>query len=257
MLVLCLLLALQDSSAIADRLRSDRIEERDLATRELLKLGGKASPAVEALLSDPDPEVVLRARHVLREFALEGPRKDRLRMEETLAGAKSVHLRFKTIDPRTGRTVPGELWVKGDRIRGRIGGGTGLAILQILSDGHRVRVSRCTIAPEVFEASEGQGRDLVIGVFRQGAQRGLRAKAMKAVLGEGRLDGESQPRPGVLRHLQGVGCGDVLIHDLTLSDAGLPTKQVLSFDIGEVEIETYELTLNEDIPDGMFSLEGK
>ncbi len=257
MLLLCLLLALQDPSALADRLRSDRIEERDAATREILKLGGKASPAVRAMLSDPDPEVVLRARHILGEFALEGPRKDRLRMEETLAGAKSVHLRFKTTDPRTGRMVPGEIWVKGDKIRGWIGGGTGLAILQIVSDGRRVRVSRCTIAPEEFEASEGQGRDLVIGVFRHGAQRSLRAKAMKSILGEGRLEGESRPRPGVLRHLQGVGCGDVLIHDLTLSEAGLPTKQVLSFDVGEVEIETYELTLNEDIPDGTFSLEGK
>lgn len=142
MLPLCLLLASQDPSAIADRLRSDRIEEREQGTRDLLKLGRKAPSAAEALLSDPVPEVVLRARQILRELVHEGSREARRRLEVALSGATSVHLRFKTLDPRTGRTVPGEVWVKGDRIRGRIGAGTGLAILQILSE----RASRPGVA---------------------------------------------------------------------------------------------------------------
>ena len=55
---------------LIDQLRSDRIEERDAAFKELKALGAAARPALEQAIRDPDPEVSRRIKVALRILAI-------------------------------------------------------------------------------------------------------------------------------------------------------------------------------------------
>ena len=68
---LLLALFLQDAGALVDKLRSERIEERDEAMRQLRAMGRAAAPEIEKASKDDDAEVVARARRLLRIFELE------------------------------------------------------------------------------------------------------------------------------------------------------------------------------------------
>jgi len=190
-----LLLALQDPTTSADRLRSESIEEREEAIREHLKLGKTALPLLQPLESDPDFEVAARGSSIVRELTGVDSRRPRLRIEETLSRAKSLHLRFSSRGPGMEIPTPGELWVKGDKFRGRIGSAPGPATLQITSDGQRMRVERCTTAPEEFAIPEGQGRDLLIGVVRLGARSSVTGKCARTNLEGVRVRARFNPRP--------------------------------------------------------------
>jgi hypothetical protein len=68
-MLIVLALAFQDAETrqareLIEKLRSDRIDERDKATRSLKALGLAAFPAVKAALRDPDPEVASRAASI-------------------------------------------------------------------------------------------------------------------------------------------------------------------------------------------------
>lgn len=67
MLVL-LLLAFQDPGALIDRLRSERIEEREDAARQLREIGRPALDELGKARRDPDPEVAGRAGHLIRQI---------------------------------------------------------------------------------------------------------------------------------------------------------------------------------------------
>lgn len=54
---------------LIEKLRSDKIEEREQAERELIRLGSVAKPQIEGLMASTDPELRLRARRIL-EFAI-------------------------------------------------------------------------------------------------------------------------------------------------------------------------------------------
>src|SRR5437879_1994780 len=51
---------------LAEKLRSDNVEERDAASRTLKKMGQEAVAALSLLKSDPDVEVAERAHQLLR-----------------------------------------------------------------------------------------------------------------------------------------------------------------------------------------------
>jgi hypothetical protein len=64
--LLALALAQADGlPALVERLRSDRVEDRAAASRELEELEGSAAPALRDLLKDADVEVAARARGIL------------------------------------------------------------------------------------------------------------------------------------------------------------------------------------------------
>lgn len=70
-LLLLLSLAFQDAAALVEKLRSETIEERDEAMRQLRAMGRAAAPVIEKASKDDDAEVVARARRLLRIFELE------------------------------------------------------------------------------------------------------------------------------------------------------------------------------------------
>jgi HEAT repeat protein len=60
----------QDPADLAERFRSDRIEEREEAEARLKTLGAAARTLLEKLAKDPDAEVVQRARGLIRRIEL-------------------------------------------------------------------------------------------------------------------------------------------------------------------------------------------
>jgi HEAT repeat protein len=68
--LLALALAVQDPAALVEKLRSEKIEDRDAAARRLLEMGRSAFPALQRATRDKDPEVGQRVRHLLRVLAL-------------------------------------------------------------------------------------------------------------------------------------------------------------------------------------------
>src|ERR1041384_4412257 len=78
--------AAQDDAArqareLVEKLRSDRVEERDEATRKIKQIGRAALPDLEKLVHDKDPEVKQRVQHLLDYFDIQQ------RLPETLSKA--------------------------------------------------------------------------------------------------------------------------------------------------------------------------
>jgi HEAT repeat protein len=56
----------QDPGTLVEKLRSDRIEDREEATRTLRRAGAEVVPLLERAMKDPDPEMAARAGGILR-----------------------------------------------------------------------------------------------------------------------------------------------------------------------------------------------
>ena len=246
-LLLSLLLSLQDPAQdliriLVGRLRSDRIEEREQASRELQKLGKAALTAVEPLVSDPDPEVARRAKLIVNAQA-------RLRLEETLTRAKTVRIWFSTGTDDGEKGITGEIWVKGAKIRAWTQGKTGeLVYLRITSDGSRMRVERCTVAPVDGDTPGGAARDALVGIVRAGVQSTLKGLSQR------------QPAPPeVADEPQGLhhrldGC----VHEVTLNSvSGLPSGRKIRGEGRDTVTEKYVIALDVDLPDEAFAIPGK
>jgi outer membrane lipoprotein-sorting protein len=175
-LFLVLLLPPQDVDArrvreLIDRLRSDRIEERNSAAQDLQKIGKDAIPALEAAIQDSkDPEVALRLKAVLHSLAVPSASEALNRIERTLSGADAVRIAFHQETRTLGRDLDLRqncagtlLFAKGDKARLDLTPEKGPAFL-MLSDGESLqRQSRPSI-----QSPKGLTGRLVSSVARVG-----------------------------------------------------------------------------------------
>src|ERR1043165_9311613 len=100
-LVLLAAVLLQDDPAArwVEKLHSDRIEERNEAAVQLRKMGKAAQPALEKAAEEKDPDAAQLAKAtlkaILEDLASEGPLLALARMEEKMAKAKTLRVRFE------------------------------------------------------------------------------------------------------------------------------------------------------------------
>lgn len=73
MATVLLILALQDVDGLIRQLGDDRIEARDRASEELLKLGAKALEKLKEAAASSDPEIAARARALVAEIDFPEP----------------------------------------------------------------------------------------------------------------------------------------------------------------------------------------
>jgi outer membrane lipoprotein-sorting protein len=145
-LVLALLAPQEGDSAriqaLIDRVRSDRIEERQAAAEDLRKIGKEALPALEAAIKGTtDPEVALRLKGIVNALAVPGAAESLKSIERLLAGAGAVRIAFhqetrtlgKDLDVRQGSTGT-LLFAKGNKARLELAPEKGKELLTI-SDG--------------------------------------------------------------------------------------------------------------------------
>lgn len=91
--ILLLTTAAQDDVAqLVERLRSEKVEEREEASEKLRALGEKAVPLLRKAAASGDAELVLRAEALLRPY---GPAGTLRRIEERLARARSLRVRIR------------------------------------------------------------------------------------------------------------------------------------------------------------------
>lgn len=142
-------LALQDGDRhtreLIDRVRSEKVEERNAAAQELRKIGKDAVPALEAALKETrDPEVALQLKGILAAIAVPSAEEAMKRIEGGFSAARAVRIAFhqetrtvgKDLDVR--QASAGTLtFAKGDKARLEITPEKGPELLT-LSDGDSI-----------------------------------------------------------------------------------------------------------------------
>jgi len=279
MLLLWSLLALQDSpfDQLVSGLRSDCIEERERATGDLRKLGGRAVAVLKPLIDDPDAEVAWRARTLITPYS--GPLAGELflQAEERLLSARTVQIRFRHVANSGSPAMSGELLMKGDRVRSWVLNPKDehSFFVRIQSDGKRLRVERGSQVtvnwrnagpPLERDAPAGLGQDLLKTFLRVGMLSALSGQAnyllagRKADLATG-LTLRSQrlkflgDRSSLLQFSVQVGGVDLEQEVSVQPGSGtLSFRRMVQSNV-VVARETYEeFLLDRDLPDDLFEL---
>jgi hypothetical protein len=98
MLSLTAVLLLQSPTPeeLIERLRSDRVEIRDAALKELKRGGNSSIPALEKAVKDPDVELASRAQEVIRIFKAEACAATFQEMSQDLLKSRSARVQFRS-----------------------------------------------------------------------------------------------------------------------------------------------------------------
>ena len=91
----------REAHALIEKLRSERIDDRDQASLELRKLGPAAMPELEKAATDPDLEISTRARELLLLIRL----KDLFGIDLKDANALRADHLVQWMEKKTGRTI--------------------------------------------------------------------------------------------------------------------------------------------------------
>ena len=156
----------QDKTAeqLIEALRSDKVEERDNASRELLKKGSSAVPALRKASAEADIELSGRAKEILDRIGSVNAKAAFDKIEEVIRDAKTLRIRLKSevsnrasnmSEPETTALSTGMLLLKtGNRLAQEVQivrGGNTLGF-SVISDGMHVVFSRGNASYATAEA---------------------------------------------------------------------------------------------------------
>lgn len=276
LLLVALLAQEKTAEQLIENLRSESVEDRESAARDLKKMGEAARPALEKAAGDKDREVATRAQAILDPMDLEAGQAVLNKLEETVLKAKTVKVRFKYegrgpkggVGPETGS---GTLLLKeGGRVRFEIA----FSSLEekhrvtIVSDGTQLAASIDFAKPITKEApkelhslfSKGlvRGGLVLMGNRQSTSDPNEFIKTQAARSGDGGDEGKTLIYSALLP--QTGETADIKLWYNPKSFEARDRKIVLRKD-GQITAsltETYEeFTLNADIPDEKFKLPEK
>jgi len=104
--ILTLLLQERNLEQLIQRLDSDKAEQREEATRDLLKIGEKARPALQRALDTSNEETKQRVKELLQSIANKSAEGVLDRIDEDIRRAKTIRLKYKSEIIRSFTKIP-------------------------------------------------------------------------------------------------------------------------------------------------------
>jgi outer membrane lipoprotein-sorting protein len=250
LLLPALIVLFQDPNVeqLIERLRSDKAEEREEATRKLKDAGEAALPLLEKAAKDSDSEVARRAREIVAAIPFEPGRKALEKLEETLHKSRGFRMRFR-FEPEPGGTgAPPGSKGEGVLLLGEKGtmrfestlfvGGEKPRVLMV-SDGTHVGAAMNDLPPIVRDRPPELRENMVRGMIRAGVfissiQRGVQ-DTKSYLTTKGHKLGEDGPGTRTLSYtLEVPGIGATADCKLWYDTASwTPRKRTISISQGE------------------------